>query len=149
MSTVDLDITNDVSMTGSELTGVIVDQLGGPREGNVNVDRERQDPPLSPAGNQLIRKEPSQGKKRAPENSRKTNEVRKKRCNNNRDKETDVESEEDTPQRNSEDFPKEDRPDLFQDDRKFDKLSYVMAAKICWEFRQLKEKKAMKVRETI
>ena len=124
-----------------ELVGNVASQLGG--DGRETRRNERQEPPPSPpptaAGSGLIRKEKIP--KRKATGSRKDS---RKKQRDESTVETIEESDEDV-SLNSNDFPKEDRPELFKDDRKFNKLSYETAAKICWEHTQLCEKKSMKV----
>ena len=55
-----------------------------------------------------------------------------------------TESEEES-HKNSDEFPVYVRPELFHEDKKFNRLSYETATKICWEHKQMKERKAMKV----
>ena len=142
----DLNITDDVSQSLEDLEQNVANQLGDNRVDTSDKRRERQEAPQSPApvssGRGLIRRKTTP--KRKTTGAQKETS-RKRRCDNN-SVEIIEESDEGTGL-NSDDFPKEDRPDLFQDDRKFNKFSYETAAKICWEFKQLREKKAMKVCE--
>ena len=152
-----LDITNDVSVSALELADSVSRQLTGDRIGETNTGAERESPspPLSPAGgpqNVLLRKEgQGQEKRKRPEKQKKSKEGRK-RChqeNTERVAEADPQEVEEEQFKNSDDFSTDDRPELFRDDAKFNRLSYETAAKICWEFKQLKERKAMKVRSVI
>ena len=139
----DMDITNDVSVSVEELVGNVASQLGCDGRETNSRRRERQEPPPSPpptsAGSGLIRKNPTP--KRKATGSQKDSR-KKRRDESNAEI---IEESEEEESLNSNDFPKEDRPELFQDDRKFNKLSYETAAKICWEHKQLCEKKSMKV----
>ena len=138
-----LDITNDVSISAEELANRVAGQLGSNRLGVTRVE-----PPLSPGAGSL-----SQGLIREPTRKRKvpdTNLMRKgepEKRKNREIPETTAEDEQEE-QRNSKDFPKEERPEMFQDDKKFDKLSYESAARICWEFKQLSDKKEMKAKKS-
>ena len=56
---------------------------------------------------------------------------------------TDKEEAEDT-RKNSDFYPKDQRPPMFENDEKFNKLSFDKAAKICFSFYQMEEKKKEK-----
>ena len=145
---ISLNITNDISQSLDALAGHVADQLAGQmnvRRTDQEVDQdtarmERSEQPHSPTGSPtgLIRR----NDKRKDDARGKECERRKKRRNE------DVQEEEVVEGSNSKDFPREDRPDLFKDDKKFDKLSYETAAKICWEYKQLKDKKEMKAKKS-
>ena len=150
-----LDITNDVTGSVIELADEASRQLSGNRVGEANSSRE-QTPPLSPSGgppgNVLLRRE-GRGKRKNQESSKKSKETRKKSRKTAEEQEVESDSleviEDQEVQKNSDDFSVDERPELFHDDKKFNRLSYETAAKICWEFKQLKERKAMKVRVNI
>ena len=141
-----LDITNDVSVSLDTLASQVVSQLGGGREGEGGQRETRQEPhsPIPAAsGSSLVRGEST---KRKSKGKTKKSHGKKKKGQEKPVEESEEEMESDEePHTNSNDFPKDARPELFQDDRKFNRLSYETAAKICWEHRQLKERKALNV----
>ena len=47
--------------------------------------------------------------------------------------------------KNSDDFPASERPDMFQADEKFNRLSCEIAVRVCWEHKQIKDKRKLKV----
>ena len=55
------------------------------------------------------------------------------------DRDDDTES-----RKNSDEFPAEERPPMFRNDHKFDRLDYQTAAKVCFEYSMMIEKRAMK-----
>ena len=95
--------------------------------------------PLSPvATGRLLRKE-------APTKRKAVDEPRRKEIEKRLNAVTEVvEVEQPVEPLNSDDFPPEQRLEMFKENKKFDKLSYETAAKICWEFKQIKDKKEMK-----
>ena len=131
-------------MSANDLVSAVVEQLGGPRTGTGGGGHTLQnlDAPLSPAqGRSLMR--PDQQKKRrdnpATGDAQKDNQRKKRREEVVEDEEVESEG------LNSDDFPEEDRPEMFRDNKKFNRLTYETAAKICWEYKQLRDQKEMKV----
>ena len=92
--------------------------------------------------------------RRRPDSPEKTKEKRKSSkssSDRNKKRKTSKDSDKDKNEEsdlNSDNFKKQDRPEIFQSDIKFNKLSFETAAKICWEFDQIKEKKKMKERKS-
>ena len=112
------------------------------RGGSAGAPRraQQEQAPLSPTAPEsgLIRKESCSSKRKRNEEAKKKEERKGKKS---KDSVKEVES------KNSDDFPTQDRPEMFQEDAKFNKLSYETAAKICWEYKQLKDQKESKERK--
>lgn len=135
-----LDLTDDVSLSASVLAEHVTRQLT--QEEPVRVGEREMSPPHSPTvGQGLIRRETQKKRKGESVPPKKSRDKKRTKV---ADTENEEEVQKDDVQRNSDDFPAEDRPEMFKDDKKFNRLSYEMAAKICWENKQLKDKKEMK-----
>ena len=140
----ELDITDDITLSESHLVERVAGELTGESREGRRREMEGQ-APLSPIQSQgLQRRELQREKRKKPQEKGKAGNAMKKQ------KEASVveEIENEEEQKNSDDFPADVRPDLFKDDRKFNKLSYESAAKICWEYKQMKERKELKEKKS-
>jgi hypothetical protein len=134
---VTFDITDDITETAEALAENVAGQLprtsGGPDlRGSLSPNPRTSSPDV---WKKTTEKRKSSSRSKGSSDKRKRTE-----------RIADCDKEQDTCL-NSDDFPSEDRPEMFQNDTKFNKLSYETAAKICWEFKQLNEKKLLKERK--
>ena len=134
------NITADVVETTYELRENLRNELG-----TRNVHTTRVSPTSGPGS--VTHSEVS--KRKTPPGSRTT--VKRSKASEDVIVDTVDMEEEDTDmnvdsvnKKNSDDFPEDKRPPMFRNDRKFNKLTYQNAAKVCFEYTMMIEKRASK-----